>query len=183
MIQCRHLVNLQHWVTFSSQAQRSCLRLRLIESVWHHVAVRHSEKPPPSESDIGCCFIFLTVYRVAIPAFVWEVPSTRYVQGNGSDAGIFFSDVFNYHRLTRLVHLTLCLFIVACCISGRNVVIDRRLQTAVICLARWAVESAPLPPSVELRHNSYIFDDRGVYSLRFCTLTLVLSRLLLRWRF
>jgi len=94
MIQCRHLVNLQHWVTFSTHAQRSCLRLRLIESVWHHVAVRHSEKPPPSESDIGYCFLFLTVYRIAIPAFVWEVPSTRYVQGNGSDAGIVFQWCF-----------------------------------------------------------------------------------------
>jgi len=44
------------------------------------------------------------------------------------------------------------------------------------------VENAP-SPSVELRHSSYISDDRGVYSLYFCTLTLALPHLLLRWSF
>lgn len=73
---------------------RRGLRLRLIQSLWHHVTVRHSEKPQPSESDIGYCFLFLSVYRIAISAFVWEVPSTPYVQGNGSDAGIVFQWCF-----------------------------------------------------------------------------------------
>jgi hypothetical protein len=59
LIHCRHLVNLQHSVTFTSHAQRSFLRLRLTESVWHHVAVRHSEMPLASESDIGYRFLFL----------------------------------------------------------------------------------------------------------------------------
>jgi len=129
LIHCRHLVNLQHWVTFSSHAQRSCLRLRLIESVWNHVAVRHSEKPSSSESKIGYRFLFLTVYRIAIPAFFWEVVMSKEM---GVTQGSLYSDVvFNCHRgngwLTRLVHLSMCTFIVVCCISWNTVKIDRRL--------------------------------------------------------